>query len=325
MSLPENHVVAEGRTLLAAREAAAAQLGVSVGAVEHKLDLAHFKASGSSGASTVKIFAWERVGGAPEPVAAPRREAPAPRREAPAPWREPAREQSREPAREAAAPRGSSEGQEAAIAAQAWMKGLLDAMGREAVVQAEMNGDTVVVFVDAKEAARHLVGRQGTTLRAIEHLLGRTLAATFPSGGCRIDVARPDDGGDRMRDERGPRRDDRGGRDDRGPRRDDRGPRRDDRMRDERGPRFSGGRDDRGDRPRRNDGDALKSLARKLAEKVVETGEPEVIRRELNSFDRRLVHLEVAEIAGVASRSVGEGAERRVEIYVPQGGENTPG
>ena len=314
MSLPESHVVAEGRTLLAAREAAAAQLGVSVGAVEHKLDLAHFKASGSSGASTVKIFAWERVGGAPEPVAAPRREAPAPRREAPAPWRE--------PAREAAAPRGSSEGHEAAVAAEAWMKGLLEAMGREAVVSASMNGDTVVVFVDAKEGARHLVGRQGTTLRAIEHLLGRTLAATFPSGGVRIDVARPDDDG------RGPRRDDRGGRDERGPRRDDRGgrddrgPRRDDRMRDDRGPRMGG---DRGDRPRRNDGEALKSLARKLAEKVAETGEPEVIRRELNSFDRRLVHLEVAEIAGVASRSVGEGAERRVEIYVPQGGPNSEG
>lgn len=318
MSLPENHVVAEGRTLLAAREAAAAQLGVSVGAVEHKLDLAHFKASGSSGASTVKIFAWERVGGAPEPVAAPRREAPAPRREAPAPWREPA------------APRGSSEGSEAAVAAEGWMKGLLAAMGREAVVSAEMNGDTVEVFVDAKEGARHLVGRQGTTLRAIEHLLGRTLAATFPSGGVRIDVARPDDDGrgrdDRMRDDRGPRRDDRGGRDDRGPRRDDRGPRRDDRGgRDDRGPRMGGDRGGRDDRPRRNDGDALKSLARKLAEKVVETGEPEVIRRELNSFDRRLVHLEVAEIAGVASRSVGEGAERRVEIYVPQGGANTEG
>ena len=44
-----------------------------------------------------------------------------------------------------------------------------------------------------------------------------------------------------------------------------------------------------------------------------------MIRRELNSFDRRLVHLEVAEVGGVASRSVGEGPDRRVEIYAPEG------
>jgi predicted RNA-binding protein Jag len=40
-----------------------------------------------------------------------------------------------------------------------------------------------------------------------------------------------------------------------------------------------------------------------------------VIRRDLNSYDRRVVHLEVAAIEGAASRSVGEGHERRVEIY----------
>ncbi len=256
MSLPESHVVAEGRTLLAAREIAATQLGVPVNAVEHKLDLAHFKASGTSGATTVKIFAWAKDVTHIAP----------------------------------------------SLAAEGWMKGLLSAMGREALVRAEMNGDTAVVFVDAGESARHLVGRQGTTLRAIEHLLGRTLADSFPGVQCRIDVARPD--GDRPREDRPPR-------DDRGPRNDDRGPR--NFGGDDRGPR-------RDDRPRRNDGEALRSLARKLAEKVAETGEVEVIRRELNSFDRRLVHLEVAEIAGVASRSVGEGAERRVEIYVP-----TPG
>lgn len=46
-----------------------------------------------------------------------------------------------------------------------------------------------------------------------------------------------------------------------------------------------------------------------------------MIRRELNSFDRRLVHLEIQEMEGVASRSVGEGSERRVEIFRPTGGE----
>jgi predicted RNA-binding protein Jag len=277
MSLPENHVVAEGRTLLAAREVAAGQLGVPVNAVEHKLDLAHFKASGSSGAATVKIFAWAKDMASLAP----------------------------------------------ALAAEAWVRGLLGAMGREATVRADMKGGAAVVFVDAGEGARHLVGRQGTTLRAIQHLLERNVGFQFADAQFRLDIARRDDGGDRApRDDRGPRegRDDRGprrfDRDDRGPRRDDRGPRRDDQgpRRDDRGPR-------RDDRPRRQDADALRALARKLGEKVLETGEPEVIRRELNSFDRRLVHLEIQEMSGVASRSVGEGAERRVEIYRPGGGE----
>ena len=89
------------------------------------------------------------------------------------------------------------------------------------------------------------------------------------------------------------------------PRRDDRGPRRD-------------------DRPRRDsDTEDLKRLARKLANVVLDRGEPEVIRRELNSFDRRIVHLEIASIEGVASRSVGEGHDRRIEIYVPNGSEGS--
>ncbi len=293
MSLPEDHVVAEGRTLSAARELAATQLGVPLAAVEHKLDLAHFKASGSAGAATVKIFAWAKN-------------------------------------MDSLAP---------AIAAEAWIRGLLATMSRDATIRAEMKGDTAVVSVDAKENARHLVGRQGTTLRAIQHLLERNMGQ-FPEARFRIDIARPDDGGER-RDDRPPREDRaRGDQPDRP--RDDR-PRGDDRPRDDRPrgdqqdrPRYGGGgRDDRprgggdrdrgprpgGDRPRRNDGDALKGLARKLAEQVLATGEPEVIRRELNSFDRRLVHLEIAEITGVASRSVGEGFERRVEIYVPREGD----
>lgn len=283
MSLPENHVVAEGRTLLAAREAAAAELGVPVNAVEHKLDLAHFKASGTSGATTVKIFAWAKDMASVAP----------------------------------------------ALAAEAWVRGLLTSMGRTATVRADMKGSDAVVYVDAGEGARHLVGRQGTTLRAIQHLLERNVAGGFPGAQFRLDIARNDDGGERRddrppRDDRGPREDraPAGARDDRAPRRfdrDDRGPRRDDRgpRRDDRGPR-PGGRDDR---PRRQDADALRSLARKLAEKVRDTGEPEVIRRELNSFDRRLVHLEIQEMDGVASRSVGEGSERRVEIFRPTGGE----
>jgi len=299
MSIPANHVIAEGRTLRAAIEDAAAHLGVPANFVEHKLDLAHFRSPTGTGigADTVRIFAWARDLASVAPVAA----------------------------------------------AEAWTKGLLAAMERTGGINAEVRGGAVVVTVDVGEEGRHLVGRGGATLRAIQHLLERALVGQFPDQSFRFDVARSEPRDDRGRDDRDDRpREFRGPRDDR-PRddrpRDDR-PRddrpRDDRPRDDR-PRDAGGddrprdagrddrrgRDDRGPRrddrrdrgPRRgNDEGELRKLARKLAQKVIETGEPQVIRRELSSYDRRIVHVEISEIAGVASRSVGEGAERRVEI-----------
>lgn len=278
MSIPESHVVAEGRSLKLAIDAAAAQLGVPATLVQHKLDMAHFRNAGTTGAETVKIFAWAKD---PGDVAA-------------------------------------------ALDAEAWMNGLLKSMGREGKVRADRRDNTVLTFVDVGEEGRHLVGRGGSTLRAIQYLMTAALGPKHDGIEFRIDVARPegdDAGRGEDRGERGFRRDDR--REDRGPRRDDRrddrGPRRDDR-RDDRGPR----RDDRG--PRREDRGSseqrLKELALKLANKVADTGEPEVIRRELNSYERRLVHTEVANVPGVASRSLGEGPEKRVEIYRPEAGQS---
>ena len=290
MSIPENHVIAEGHNLKAAIEAAAVQLGVPAAMVEHKLDLAHFRsASGAGvGADTVKIFAWKRDGAEVAPV----------------------------------------------LDAEAWMRGLLTSMGREGRVSGVYRNGAVTVHVDVGEEGRHLVGRGGTTLRAIQYLMERALEVNHPGKSFRIDVARSEEdrGDERSRDER-PRddrprddrpREDTGAargdrrdgprRDDRGPRRDDRGPRRDDRG----GPR----RDDRGPRRSESDSDDLRRLARKIAAVVLERGAPEVIRRELNSYDRRLVHVEISSIPGVASRSVGEGYDRRVEIYIPEGGDD---
>ena len=292
-TVPENHVIAEGRNLRAAVEAAAEQLGVPVAQVAHKLDMAHFRnASGAGvGVDTVRIFAWAKDPQDLAPV----------------------------------------------LAAEDWMKALLASMDRTGTVRAELRGTTVVVHVDAGEAGRHLVGRGGTTLGAIQHLLEGAVAEKFPNHTFRIDVARPADDGERGGDDRGERSDrgDRGG--DRGDRGGDRGDRGGDRggygaSRGDRGPRGGdrGGdrrprRDD--DRPRRSDADVddLKRLARKLAEKVLSTGEPEVIRRELNSYDRRIVHVEIAEMAGVGSRSVGEGHDRRIEIYASEGGASESG
>ncbi len=274
MTIPENHVVTEGRTLRAAIDAAATSLGVPAALVEHKVDMAHFRSTTGQGVGmdTVKIFAWARDASAMAPLAA----------------------------------------------AEAWMKTTLATMERTGTVRAELRGDAVVLLVDVGEEGRHLVGRGGATLKSLQHLLTEAMATEFPGRNFRIDVARGADEGERReeRSDRGERRDDRGDRGDRGGRDRDRGERGGrDRDRGERGGRDRGDRGDRGgDRGGRDEGE-LKKLARKLALKVQETGNPEVIRRELNGYERRLVHVEVQEVAGVKTRSIGEGSLKKVEIY----------
>lgn len=48
-------------------------------------------------------------------------------------------------------------------------------------------------------------------------------------------------------------------------------------------------------------------------EQVLEDGEPVTIE-ELNSYERRIIHREVAEVAGLTTRSVGRGALKAVRI-----------
>lgn len=295
MNLPENHVVAEGRSLRAAIDTAAEKLGVPAALVEHKIDIAHFRSAQGTGigSDTVKIYAW------------PRQNVPA---------------------------------SPAVTDAEKWAKELLSGMGIQGQVRSAVNGSTISVQLDAGESAPFLVGKRGTTVRAIQYLLGESMRDRHPDALFQVDIAggnrdddrgprRDDDRGERPREDRGPRRDD-----DRGPRRDDdRRPRRDDRgerPRDDRGPRRDDDRgprrdDDRRDRRRRDDEEDLKKLARRLAQKVLETGEAQVIRRDLNAYDRRIVHLEASSIEGVRTRSIGEGLERRVEILpAGDGGEN---
>jgi len=53
----------------------------------------------------------------------------------------------------------------------------------------------------------------------------------------------------------------------------------------------------------------LKLLALKSAQRAKETGEPQKLYN-LNSTQRRIIHMEVAEVQGVVSESEGEGSER---------------
>ena len=177
-----------------------------------------------------------------------------------------------------------------------WMTELLEHMEIEGKVTVTLRNDTVTVRIQCDKAGR-LVGRRGRTLQAVEHLLAQSVGADHPDASFRIDVADT-----RKREDR----DDRG----RGRDRDDRRGRGRDRDRD---------RDDR--RGKKDDAEnqrRLRRLARKIAERVVKTGEPEVVRKELNSFDRRIIHVTVADIDGAGTRSIGEGNHKQIEIF-PKG------
>jgi predicted RNA-binding protein Jag len=298
MSDPQT-VVAEGRTVRDAVLKAAELLGVAPAQVQHKLDLSHFRTPDGRvrPVDTVQVIAW--IGAAaPAPASAPA----APR--APAADAGPALDNS------------------GALAAAEWTRTLLGHMGVDGMVRSRVNGEKRgEVRIDSAHA-RHLVGRRGTTLRAIRDLMAAGLQGAHEGWTFELSVEggreddRPRD--DRPRDDR-PRddrpRDDRP-RDDRprDDRRDDR--RRDDRPRDDRrdgGGRDSGGRSDR-------DAQALRRLAVRLAREAIETGEPVRFRRELNSFERRVVHMAVSEVPGVRSESEGDGAMKNI-VLIPDGAE----
>ena len=60
--------------------------------------------------------------------------------------------------------------------------------------------------------------------------------------------------------------------------------------------------------------DRLRELARRIAQRVEDTGRPAHMEP-MNSYERRLVHLELSKIKGVETESTGEGDRRKVGIY----------
>lgn len=182
-------------------------------------------------------------------------------------------------------------------AARAFLAELVAKMDIEARVAVRVRPDQHADLRIDSEKARFLVGKQGRTLKAIRHLLAESVGRDYPDWTYHLEVS----GGDRDRDDRG------GGRE--RERDDRRGGRGRDRDRDDRG----GGRG-----RERSDADveSLKRLGRKVALHVKATGQAEVIRKRLNSFERRVVHLAVKEIDGIGSQSVKHDDEKRIEVYV---------
>lgn len=68
---------------------------------------------------------------------------------------------------------------------------------------------------------------------------------------------------------------------------------------------------------------SLRTLARRISEKVQRTGEP-VMLEPMNPYERRIIHSEVQLIDGVSTNSVGEDSDRRVVIYLESAGFSIP-
>src|SRR5690606_452192 len=183
---------------------------------------------------------------------------------------------------------------EASEFAQAWFSELLAHMGVEGTVVGTGNDERVHLEVRAEKAGR-IIGKRGATLGAIRHLLGLALEKKFGPLTVDVDVDDARTGEERAAEEtrteepsRRPRR---------------------------RGRREEGGR---GRRPEKGafPEAKLRALARRAAEKALETGQTITINLELNSYDRRIVHVEVAEVDGVESRSEEREVDGRTVKYI---------
>jgi spoIIIJ-associated protein len=136
--------------------------------------------------------------------------------------------------------------------------GLLESMGFPGSVEAEKTQHGIRIALDAGEQDQFLIGKDGETLSAFQHLLGRMIRAKMPEESpprVEVDVA--------------------------------------------------------GFRDRQIEG--LREMARGLMEEVRRTGE-EISTDPLPASERRIVHLEVAEHAGMETVTVGDGYFKRVVI-----------
>jgi predicted RNA-binding protein Jag len=306
-------VKAEGKDLARAVAAAAESMGVDEKRVEFKLDLDHFRSSTGTSVSkrTVAIIAWDspksdeeleaesgkkpakkkRTRKNDEDDGGKKRRSRSRKDDDSSSDRDSDSDSDSDDRRSRSRSRSSKnedgidpdlEETDASKFALEWFETLIDHMGIEGELKSGGDDERVQIWISAERAGR-LIGKRGSTLGAIRHLLGLAVRKKFGDLTIDVDVAdnRPDKGKGRDRD-----RDDRKG-----------GKKRGGRSRSRGGDRSGGS--DRNRYPE----DKLKALARRAAEKAAEEGKTITINLELNSYDRRIVHLEVAEIDGVESRS----------------------
>lgn len=137
-------------------------------------------------------------------------------------------------------------------------KGILDGMGFPATIEAGKTQHGIRIGIDAGENDQFLIGKDGETLAAFQHLLGRMIRAKMP---------------------------------------------------DESPPRIEV--DAAGFRDRQIE--RLRELARELMDEARATG-AEMTTEPLPASERRIVHLEVAEVPGMETVTIGDGYYKRVVV-----------
>lgn len=296
----------EGADLVSAIEIVAKELEIAPNEVAYKLDLAHFRSnSGASVAKrTVRIIGWKGEGTTELPKASKSSsddDSPREERRGSRDGRRGSRKDRRGSKKER---RGSERGErkarskepmegeptEASEFAVAWFKTLLEFMDVNAKVEGIGNDERVRVSIEADKAGR-IIGKRGSTLRSIRHILGLALNNKFGELIIDVDVADDRDGEEPKRERR--ERRERSG---------------DDRRR--RGGRRGSSSSNKSGHPR----EKLEALARRAAEKAIETNKTITINLELNSYDRRIVHMAISEVDGVESRSEERDGTKFVQV-----------
>jgi len=170
---------------------------------------------------------------------------------------------------------------------QAWLVTTIEVLGLEAEVSVREAGETLHFTIKSEEGGR-IIGHRGSTLKSIEKLMKEFSSKEGYEWVYALHV----DGGDRREKRR--ERDDSRGRD-----------------RDRK----------RGDRRDKRDDEGLKKLATKLANRVLENGEPVIIEKELNGYQRRIVHMTIKELTGVNSESFDDEGVRKLRLVLATGEE----
>ena len=168
-----------------------------------------------------------------------------------------------------------------------WLRKTLDLMGFTATVSSADRA-SIRFSIDSEEGGR-IIGRKGSTLNSIQKMLSDTAKAKGFDWEFSIQVQ----GGERKEDR--DRRDSRDGRD----------------GRDGRGRDSDRGRDRKSSR---RDEEKLKNLAKKLAQKVLKDNSEIIIEKELNGFQRRVVHLTIKDIDGVESESFMDSDVKKIRL-----------
>jgi predicted RNA-binding protein Jag len=163
-----------------------------------------------------------------------------------------------------------------------WLLRTFEVLDIVATVSVRENNGVLHCYIESEQGGQ-IIGRRGSTLRSIEKLM---IEASTKSGYDWTFSLHVEGGEDKR--ERRDRRDNRDNRNDRN-------------------------RRDRSDRGNRDD-EGLKRLAKKLASKVLGSSEALIIEKDLNGYQRRIVHMVIKDFSGVDSESFDAEGVRKIRL-----------